>query len=397
VIGVLLISTITALYAAVWLKPGMVLATAIMHVIAVAVVLWQLAKEPSTVDWKKLLKRNWFLLPFVVYAFLSILWSTHWNISLYRWVILVSTLILGWYFGRKYTRKDFETILLLFAVLMLMLSVVVTVIDFNQANELPGRLRGIFWQKNHTGLFMSLISLLCFVNYVDNFQVRNAQFYLSCGLFIASIAVIVLNNSTAAMLSTLIMHGIVLAIMLWLHYKPLLNKNHYFFVGGAAVLALIAIVFNLDFVFGLFGRNASLTGRVPMWEQLFKLYFSQRSWLGYGFNAFWYQPSHRMVVGTVSYLPDILISDNGFIDILINNGVVGFILFLVFYTGLWIRSIQSVLKAKTVSDFSSLLIMISIFLGNLTWSMLFENESMYMLIMIVLLFSKDTNQISEHR
>lgn len=383
---VFLLSTVTALYAAVWLKPDVVLVVTILHLVAVGVVIWSVVRAKLRIDWRELARRNWFLLPFVAYAFVSIFWSIHWEISLFRWVILVCTIVLGWYLGQCYTRGEFIKVLLFFALLMLVLSVLVTLVDFQQYGELPRQWRGIFWQKNHTGLFLCLTSLICLLTYIETFHARNGWFYFACMLYVFSVSGMIFTDSASAMMSTLILHGLVLLVLFWLRFRRLLTKTHYRVALTLFVVVVVGVFLNLDRLFGLFGRNISLTGRVPMWEQFFLLYFAKRPWFGYGFNAFWYQPSHRLVLGTVSGLPPIYIADNGFFDLLINTGIVGFALFLLFYGGLWMRSIQVAVQNPVASRFTFVLVMIFVLLGNLTWSMLFENESMYMLILLAFLF-----------
>ena len=125
-----------------------------------------------------------------------------------------------------------------------------------------------------------------------------------------------------------------------------------------------------------------------MWTYLFNTYFSKHPLLGYGFNAFWYIDSHRVAMGLAAGYPDpIVIADNGFIDILINTGYVGLILFLVFYFGVWWRSIQYARKAKDINGIFPLILMSFTLLANISWSLIFENEGFFMLIMISVLFS----------
>jgi O-antigen ligase len=109
--------------------------------------------------------------------------------------------------------------------------------------------------------------------------------------------------------------------------------------------------------------------------------------LGYGFNAFWYLDTHRVATQQAAGYPDpILIADNGFIDLLVNTGYIGLSFFLLFYAGMWLRSIQHAVKFPDINGLFPILLMAFTLLANISWSMLFENESFFMLNMIAVLF-----------
>ncbi len=109
---------------------------------------------------------------------------------------------------------------------------------------------------------------------------------------------------------------------------------------------------------------------------------------GYGFNAFWYIEPYRVEIGLAAGYPDpIVIADNGFIDILMNTGYVGVILFLLFYLGVWWRSVQYANKVGDINDFFPIILMSYTLIANISWSLIFENEGFFMLVMIAVLYS----------
>ena len=95
------------------------------------------------------------------------------------------------------------------------------------------------------------------------------------------------------------------------------------------------------------------------------------------------------------YPDPIVIADNGFIDILMSTGVFGLILFLVFYAGLWTRAARHAWNATDMNGLFPLIVMAYGLLANLTWSLLFENESFMMLVMIALTFAISTPRAAE--
>ena len=125
-----------------------------------------------------------------------------------------------------------------------------------------------------------------------------------------------------------------------------------------------------------------------MWSYLFDNYISRRPFVGYGFNAFWYIKAYQEDVQRAAGYPDpIIIADNGFIDILVNTGYLGLFLFMVFYVWAGWRSVQYSIHAKDIINLFPALLMLFTTIANITWSLLFENEGFFLLMMISVLFS----------
>ena len=90
----------------------------------------------------------------------------------------------------------------------------------------------------------------------------------------------------------------------------------------------------------------------------------------------------------VAGYPDpLVIADNGFIDLLVNTGYLGLALFSIFYGSLWWRALRLAWSANDVYGLVPLIVLAYVLVANLTWSLLFENESFFMLTMIAIWFS----------
>ena len=217
------------------------------------------------------------------------------------------------------------------------------------------------------------------------------------GLYLFSLLFIYPTDSAAAYMTTIFLHGVILFALFLLKFGKRLHRTHYLIFFGVLVIAAIILLSNLDVFFGLFNRKTSLTGRIPMWTFVFKNYLSQRPLVGYGFNAFWYLESHQVAVQQAAGYPGpIIIADNGFFDILINTGYLGLFLFLIFYFGLWWRSIAFSIKAKDIIGVFPVILMSYTLIANISWSLIFENEGFFMLIMIAVLFSISTSATAAH-
>jgi exopolysaccharide production protein ExoQ len=83
------------------------------------------------------------------------------------------------------------------------------------------------------------------------------------------------------------------------------------------------------------GRTGSLTGRIPLWFAVAKS-ISHHPWLGYGFASFFnnFNPESRVVALRAKWVAEH--AHNGYLDILLDVGLLGFALFGIgFLVTLW--------------------------------------------------------------
>ncbi len=385
-------SNALAFFHVVWIVPEIVLMDAVVLFMLAAFFLWAMYKDNTLSNFLETLKKNWVILPFLVFAGISIFWSVYWQISLLRWLILVFTIIAGGYIGTRYSVKEIIKLLSVFGIYILFLSSLVILFMPNLGIMnywiIQGAWKGIYWHKNHMGMIASFTNILFLINLIYLLKYRGKQVWFWGALYLFSLVFLFQTDSVGAYITTLFLHGVILLAIFLMKFGGKLRRIHYLIFILAGILASLILYLNLDHFFGIFNRNTSLTGRVPMWTYLFDAYFSKRPFLGYGFNAFWYVDAYRVDMGlTVGYLDPIVIADNGFIDILINTGYIGSILFSIFYLGTWWQSIRYARKASDLYGVFPLILMSYTLLANISWSLIFENESFFMLIMISVLFS----------
>jgi O-antigen ligase len=391
VFGFLFLSNATAFFFVVWIVPEIVFMELVVWLIFTAFSIWILKSSNRASDFWENLRRNWVILPFLVFSGLSIFWSIYWEVSLYRWLILVCTVIAGGYIGLRYGVREIVRLLSVFGLYILLLSLVVILFmpKFGVMNYyiIQGAWKGIFWHKNHMGMIAAFVNVLFFINLVYSFQAEGKRDLFWGSLYLFSLFFLYQTDSVAAYFTTIFLHGLIFLAILFLKFKDKLRPAHYLAFIAAVAFAAFVLYLNIDFLFGAFNRNASLTGRIPMWGHLFDTYFRTHPILGYGFNAFWYIEPYRVEMAlAVGYPDQIVIADNGFIDILINTGYLGLGLFLVFYLGAWRRSIKCAIKAVDINGFFPLILMAYTLVANISWSLIFENEGFFMLVMIAILF-----------
>ncbi len=402
IFSLLFLSNASAFFLVIWIVPEIVFMEVVIWLILTLLSVWILVRQDLMSIFFETLKRNWIIFPFTAFAGLSIFWSVYWQVSLYRWLIFLCTIITGAYIGLRYSIKDIMKLLSVFGIYILFISsmLVFFVPDVGVMNYhiIQGAWKGLYWHKGHMGLIAAFINIMFLINVIYSLQNKKKNIFFWGLLYVFSLLFVYQADSVAAYITIIFLHGAILLALFLLKFGKRIQSFHYLAFFILLVFASFILYLNLDAIFSLFNRNASLTGRVPMWSHLFDTYFSKRPLLGFGFNAFWYIDSYRVEVGRAAGYPDpIVISDNGFIDLLINTGYIGFSLFLMFYFSAWWQSIKYAMKAKCIIDFYPLILMSYVLIANISWSLIFENEGFFMLAMISVLFAMSAKTINFNR
>jgi exopolysaccharide production protein ExoQ len=121
-----------------------------------------------------------------------------------------------------------------------------------------------------------------------------------------------------------------------------------------------------DIVFSSTGRDSSLTGRVPLWQELIRL-GSRKPILGSGYASFWSSRQVYELWDRVNWTP--VSSHNGYIDIFMNLGLAGMGLLLLLLVNAY-RNISKKIRADREFGGLAFVFFIIILLQNLTESTL---------------------------
>jgi exopolysaccharide production protein ExoQ len=210
------------------------------------------------------------------------------------------------------------------------------------------------------------------------------QFIVNVVLFILATVLVFGSGSAAGILIFFILNGLLLLAFLWLKFRNYLKKKHY--LGLAIGGGIIAVLFltNLNFIFGLLGRNTSLTGRIPLWAELISHVWVQKPILGYGFGALWNQEAFRISMQTkVGWLYPVYFSDNGYLDLLLNTGLIGLSLFIVFFVVTGERCGRVFLKTASLISLFPLLTFGYVLLANISYSFLLEVDQFVWMLLVI--------------
>jgi exopolysaccharide production protein ExoQ len=203
---------------------------------------------------------------------------------------------------------------------------------------------------------------------------------------IFSVGLIITSASAGAMLNGLMLTAIVLlSSQIFRLRLPI-----FIFVFLLAILLTLSVTVWFSEiatpVLGLFERDLTLTGRTDIWPAVI-LKIQERPWLGYGFSGFWHgiQGESADIIRTLRWgVPD---SHNGFLDLALQLGLVGSMVFLLI---IWITLIKSValVKAKFCSEYLWPIILLSYaFLVNFSESTLLSQNSFFWILLSSIVIS----------
>ncbi|MBN2389053.1 MAG: O-antigen ligase family protein [Anaerolineales bacterium] len=337
-------------------------------------------------------KENWIVLVFIVLAFASTAWSVAATTSLYRALVLLCSTALGAYIGTRYSIREVLEVLFWFGALTVILCYAVTVVapDVGLMLQAPynGAWRGAFWHRNHLGSILAFFNAVYFLRLISGVQKRDSIAILDGIFFLLSLALVVLSRSATGAILVLLLDGLIVLGAIWLRVRSRFRRMHYSILLGTMLVTAVLAFTNLDFLFGLFGRSASLTGRVPMWSYLLQEIIAERPWLGYGFGALWTLEAFRLQVQqAVGWGYQVVIADNGFLDILLHLGGIGLLVFLATFASMWLRSIRFAIRQLSLPAFLPLLVMTYALVANISFSLFLELDAFVWLVMVAIWFA----------
>ena len=273
----------------------------------------------------------------ILLCFASTAWSDNPLPTMRRALSLLSCVLFGMYLQQRFGLHGAIVLAGRSAVFLGLLSVAVFLaapgIGRETALGYGDAMRGVFSQKNPMAECM-LLGITCTVYRALDEGLRRRHL---AALLVLLLCIALSRSATSLGLSALVLlaGGLMAA-----RQRPKLRL----LLGSAAIWLLLAIitlaVAEPDLLWRLLGRDASLTGRGPLWQQVV-LVIGERPLLGHGYAGFWNENSRA-----VQYLwllagwqaPD---SHNGYLEIAVELGLAG----VCAYLFLWGRVIRRALLA----------------------------------------------------
>lgn len=188
--------------------------------------------------------------------------------------------------------------------------------------------------------FLALLALILFGVQLRAGLVRPVSGW--CWVAVAALTLVLTRSATiwVALLAVLV----VLAFALWGRRLGQERRARVYWVaGGLVAVALAAVLFARDFVFGLLGKSGDLTGRGETWAKVYEL-VEQRPWFGWGWVSYW--PTWVEPFKGLDTKAGIAVmsAHNAWLDVWLQLGIIGVLVFapIVFLTlqRVWFRAVD---------------------------------------------------------
>jgi len=283
-----------------------------------------------TPKWNKLfkiIKQEKFLAIFLIWTLLSMFWSNYPDVTFKRWIqIFGSYIVIISIFVHS---KSLDEVINFFRIILY----IYIPISFISVLIIPGATmsyqgesawRGLADHKNGFGQIALVSSLIWFFslrNYKSKFK------WIVYSMFFISLVLLIGSKSSTSLITFLIIGLLILFVNIKEKFSfSGIGKWLLYILGLFFVISLIfaAILFPsvLDSFFNLTGKDPTFTGRTDLWTDVLSIVSKKIIW-GIGYGAFWVPNSAQL-----NYIYQIYIwlpqqSHNGYIDIIIETGLIG--------------------------------------------------------------------------
>lgn len=332
--------------------------------------------------WKKvayvLSKDNYIILLLGIVA-ASVLWSINSGITVNRSIAIVGTSLFGIYLASRYTLKE-QVVLLGWTctfIIMLSLILIVAMPKFGVMGGIhAGAFRGIYVHKNVLGRMMVISTIVNLLRI--NLDKNRSITYVTLGL---SVLLLVLCRSSAALLNlfNVIMTFLIFRTWRW-RYEIMIPVS----IGIISLMFCGVIWFNENsaILFGAVGKDATLTGRTELWPIILNM-IGNRPLLGYGYGAFWLDTDNVTNVWFMAgwEAPN---AHNGILDLCLNAGLIGFLLFVLSLLKTLRNSFVLVRYSTSSEGFWPLIFIVCLVLSNLTeTALMLQNDILWVLYVAI--------------
>jgi exopolysaccharide production protein ExoQ len=300
---------------------------------------------------------------------LTVIWfwalaSTAWSVlpgqTLRRSIALLGTMLIGLYMGLKFNPKQQINFIALIIGVGAISSVIACLLFPHFGIVQSGEWIGVYYQKNVLGHTMA-IGMFCFL-FLALGEHRWRPVYWSmailCGLLI------LLSQSVTAMFISALM----LVVLKFRRVFTLPARTLVIATSAALAVGIPLSIYlfqNIDAILGFFGRDASLTGRVPLWRIVFQE-IAEKPIFGYGYSAFWFSSEGDRIHAAIKWSP--MHSHNGYFETTLALGVIGTAILLAGLASSLLRGLREAREAESIYDFWPVFFMLFIAFDNMTES-----------------------------
>jgi len=347
---------------------------------------------PKTNQVIAIIKKEKFLIIFLLWCTLSIIWAENSFVVFKRLFQFYTVIIVCLAFFVHFDSAD--DVLFILKIFFSIFMIVSLVSIFTVPGAVSRHFRewqGLATSKNGLGQ-ASLVSTVIWIFVISKDKRTKSQLFASFMLIISLFLLFGSNSITS-------ISAFLFLIIVWLLFeidkifKPLgirrtITILFLVFAGSIVALDLFYSGEVIASVFGLAGKNLTLTGRTDLWADIM-IEVKKHLLIGCGYKGFWIVDSPKIlqVYETYVWLPRS--SHSGYVDILNENGLIGLLMVL----GIIINYFLTLVKQKEKSFWMWFIVIALI--ENFTETIFFNAGGLMTLLFIFAYLSLFTNIINK--
>lgn len=302
------------------------------------------------------------LLLLVVFCAASIFWSADVSSTAENVKGMLRTTLFGAYLAMRYTPKEQMRLLSwVFSIIMVLSLAAATLIPSYGTHVINGVLswRGVFDHKQMLGRVMGFAASFFLITLLD----RRSNRWIAGICMIFAILLLKLSNSATGLIV------FVFSLLLLPLYQIVKQRGHR--VVSLTIILLLSTVVAVGITVNLktilvdgLGKDTKFNGRIPIWEHSIEKGL-EKPFFGYGYHGFWssdaadYVISHTWLGAPEEGSKDVEfgqqqkagLSHNGFLDLFLQLGLVGLLLFILNLSFLLIRVLILVFSTRSIEYF----------------------------------------------
>lgn len=231
--------------------------------------------------------------------------------------------------------------------------------------------------------FMGSWALTGLITFLIEFAIDKRHRYLTGASILLAIVTIALSGSAGIVFATVAV-GLAAIVSLLAEGKDRDTRHRYYRIAWviSGTAGFVVLIFR-RVVFEFLGKSPDMTHRTDIWKSVFNL-VSERPLEGWGFTGVWVpgvEPfSGLIVINGIEYFQ----AHNSYLEMLLQLGSVGLILFLIMLTRTFIKTWRLGVHHSHVLYLWPLLVLVTQLIRGITESRLLVQSAMFMLLIFAI-------------
>ena len=309
-----------------------------------------------------------------LWALASTAWSPIPGTTLRRSVALLGTTVTGLFVATRFEPKQQLRIVAHCIGLAALASLVACLVFPDYAIAKTGEWTGVFYQKNALGHPMAL-GVLCFAFLAVSQPRRRLRYVLMAGF--CGFLLLMSRSVTATLVCAVMLIALRFRKVIILGPRRMMGFVLAFIAVGMPI-GIYAIQ-HMDVMLKSLGRDATLTGRIPLWNAVLDE-IATRPLRGFGYSAFWFSGEGARVQAKLGW--QVIHSHNGYFELTLGLGLIGTALLVVSMMINISRGIRVAQAAETIEDFWPLFYLLFALADNVTEAWFVTTNSLLWMLFV---------------